>query len=69
LDAGTGIEVTDNGAGNTVEVKLTDTGVTAATYTNATITVDEQGRITAAESQPGTRAGIKTSFVKPGGWP
>jgi len=68
LNAGTGIEITDNGAGNSVEVKMTDTGVTAATYQNATITVDEQGRITAAESQPGSNAGIKTSFVKPGGW-
>ena len=69
LDAGTGIEITDNGAGNSVEVKLTDTGVTAATYQNATITVDEQGRITSAASQPGTLAGLRTSFVKPSGWP
>ena len=68
LTAGTGVEITDSGAGNTVEVKMTDTGVTAATYHNPTITVDEQGRITAAESQPGTNAGIRTSFVKPGGW-
>lgn len=69
LDAGTGIEITDNGAGNTVEVKITDTGVTPATYTNPTITVDAQGRITAAESQPGTNAGLRSSFVKPNGWP
>jgi len=69
LEAGTGIEITDNGPGTTVEVKMTDTGVTAATYTNPTITVDEQGRITAAESQPGTRTGLRSSFVKPKGWP
>jgi hypothetical protein len=69
LTAGTGVEITDNGAGNTVEVKMTDTGVTPGTYQNATLTVDEQGRITQAESQPGTNAGLRTSFVKPGGWP
>ena len=69
LDAGSGIEITDNGAGSTVEVKLTDTGVTPGTYQNATITVDEQGRITSAASQPGTLAGLRTSFVKPSGWP
>lgn len=69
LDAGTGIEITDNGAGNSVEIKMTDTGVTAATYTNATITVDEQGRITAAESGSNNLVGLRTSFVKPGGWP
>jgi hypothetical protein len=69
LTAGTGVEITDNGAGNTVEVKMTDTGVTPGTYQNATLTVDAQGRITQAESQPGTNAGLRTSFVKPGGWP
>lgn len=69
LTAGTGIEIEDDGAGSTVEVKLNDTGVTAATYSNATITVDEQGRVTAAESGSGTSAGIRSSFVKPGGWP
>ena len=69
LTAGDGIEITDGGAGTTVEVKLTDTGVTAAKYTNATITVDDQGRITAAESGTGTTPGIRTSFVKPGNWP
>lgn len=69
LTAGTGIEITDDGAGSTVEVKLEDTGVTATTYTNATVTVDEQGRITSAESGSGTSTGLRTSFVKPGGWP
>ncbi len=69
LEAGTGIEIMDNGAGNSVEVKLEDTGVTPATYTNPTITVDAQGRVTSAESQPGSNGGLRTSFVKPNGWP
>jgi len=69
LEAGPGVNITDNGAGNSVEVKLTDTGVNPATYTNATITVDAQGRITAAESQPGSQGGMRTSFVKPSNWP
>lgn len=69
LEAGSGISITDNGAGNSVEVALTDTGVVPATYTNATITVDAQGRITAAESQPGSQGGMRTSFVKPNNWP
>jgi hypothetical protein len=69
LDAGTGIEITDNGAGTTVEVKLTDTGVTAATYTNATVTVDEQGRITSAESGASGTPRMRSSFIKPPGWP
>lgn len=68
LEAGVGIEITDEGAGNAVEIKLTDTGVTPATYTNATITVDEQGRITAAESGSGRR-GMTSAFVKPKRWP
>ena len=69
LEAGAGIEITDNGAGTTVEVKLTDTGVTAATYTNATVTVDEQGRITSAESGASGTPRMRSSFIKPPGWP
>lgn len=68
LEAGTGIAITDNGAGTTVEVKLTDTGVTAATYTNATVTVDEQGRITSAESGAAGTPRMRSSFIKPPGW-
>ena len=68
LEAGTGIAITDNGAGTTVEVKLTDTGVTAATYTNATVTVDEQGRITSAESGASGTPRMRSSFIKPPGW-
>ena len=69
LTAGAGLEITDNGAGTTVEVKLTDTGVTADTYTNATVTVDEQGRITSAESGASGTPRMRSSFIKPPGWP
>ena len=69
LTEGTGIEITDNGAGTTVDIGLADTGVTAATYTNATVTVDEQGRVTAAESGSGGSTGMRSSFIKPEGWP
>ena len=68
LTAGSGIELTDNGAGSTVDVGLTATGVTADTYTNATVTVDEQGRITSAESGS-SGVSLRSSFVKPPGWP
>ncbi len=50
LTEGTGINITDEGAGTTVTVSLENTAVTPGTYQNAEVTVDAQGRITAAEA-------------------